>query len=376
MDFQHYLDRVFYDNSLRQWSIALAIALALFCTLLLARGVVAKRLGAVAERTTTVFDDVVVALDRRTRLYFLVALAVMVASRFLTLSATVDRYIATGFTVVLLMQLGVWGTTVVGSWAGRLVERRSANADAVSASTIRALSVAAKILLWTVLVIMALAKFDVDVSALVTGLGIGGVAIALAVQNILGDLFAALSIVFDKPFDVGDFIVLDQTGAMGTVEHIGLKTTRLRSLSGEQIVVSNSELLKNRIRNFKRMYERRVVFTMDVTYDTSADLMARIPAMIREVVTSQQRVRFDRSHFSTFTDSALRLETVYFVLDPDYNRFMDIQQSINIELLRRFGAEGIQFAFPTRTVQLVESCGAAETPARQVEETIERTPAA
>jgi small-conductance mechanosensitive channel len=193
----------------------------------------------------------------------------------------------------------------------------------------------------------------VNVTALVTGLGIGGVAIALAVQNVLSDVFAALAIVFDKPFDVGDAIAVDQV--QGTVEHIGLKTTRIRSLSGEQIVISNNELLKNRIRNYKRMFERRVVFLLDVTYDTPPDTIGRIPAMVREIVNAQQPVRFDRSHFSGFTESALRVETVYFVLDPDYNRYLDIQQRINLELLRRFAAEGIRFAFPTRAIHVEAS---------------------
>jgi len=141
---------------------------------------------------------------------------------------------------------------------------------------------------------------------------------------------------------------------MGTVERIGLKTTRVRSLSGEQIIISNSDLLKSRIRNYKRQIERRVVFTTDVTYDTSPETIERIPGMIREVVSSQQLVRFDRSHFTQYTDSSLRLETVYYVLDADYTRYLDIQQSINLELLRRFNAEKIGFAFPTRTVILEE----------------------
>jgi len=184
--------------------------------------------------------------------------------------------------------------------------------------------------------------------AALVGLIFAIVAIALAVQNILGDLFAALSIVFDKPFDVGDSIAVDQ--AQGTVERIGLKTTRIRSISGEQIIISNSELLKSRIRNYKRQLDRRVVFTTDVTYDTPPEVIAGIPGMIREVISAQQPVRFDRSHFTQYTDSALRVETVYHVLDADYGRYLDIQQTINLELLRRFNAAKIEFAFPTRSI--------------------------
>jgi small-conductance mechanosensitive channel len=154
--------------------------------------------------------------------------------------------------------------------------------------------------------------------------------------------------VLDKPFIVGDFITVDDFA--GTVEQIGLKTTRLRSLSGEQIIFANGELLKGRIRNYKRLYERRNVFSIDVSYATPTDVVTRIPGMLRQIVESQQPVRFDRSHFSAYTDSALRFETVYFVLDPDYNKHMDIQQAIFVSVLDRFRRDGIEFAFPTRVI--------------------------
>jgi small-conductance mechanosensitive channel len=143
------------------------------------------------------------------------------------------------------------------------------------------------------------------------------------------------------------------------VEQIGLKTTRLRSLSGEQIIFANAELLKGRIRNYKRLYERRNLFALDVTYDTPPAVVARIPGMIREIVEAQRPVRFDRSHFSGYGESALRFETVYYVLDPDYNRHMDIQQAIFLAVLERFEREGIAFAFPTRTIVHKHEPGAA-----------------
>jgi small-conductance mechanosensitive channel len=347
------LDRVYYHNSVSAWGIASAIALGTFVVLMLARWLLVGRLAAIAKRTTTIADDILVELATKTRPYFLATASVVIGSRWLTLPPSTDRYLATAVLIVALLQIGVWGTTGVTFTIQRQVQRRSAHADAASASTIRAIGVGVKLVLWTVLIITALARFGVNVTALVTGLGIGGVAIALAVQNVLSDVFAALAIVFDKPFDVGDAIAVDQM--QGTVEHIGLKTTRIRSISGEQIVISNNELLKNRIRNYKRMFDRRVVFLLDVTYDTSPETVERIPAMVREVVTSQQPVRFDRSHFSGFTESALRVETVYFVLDPDYNRYLDIQQRINLALLRRFAAEGIRFAFPTRAIHVEAS---------------------
>jgi len=200
----------------------------------------------------------------------------------------------------------------------------------------------------------------VDVTALVAGLGVGGIAVALAVQNILGDLFASFSIVLDRPFVMGDFIIVGDY--MGTVEHVGLKTTRIRSLSGEQLVFSNTDLLGSRIRNYKRMAERRVVFSLGVLYQTSPEQLEKIPQMIREIVEAQTPVRFDRAHFKEYGASSLNFEVVYYILDPDYNRYMDIQQAVNLEIYRRFDEEGIEFAYPTQTLYLrreVEDAAAA-----------------
>jgi len=356
MNPDQFLDRVLYHNSMRQWAIAIAIALVAFLGLLLVRFVLVGRLGAVAKRTSTEWDDILVELVARTRPYFLAATAIVVGSHFLALPPTTDHYFDATFALVLLVQCGLWGVGAVDLWIQRHSSLRTSHSDIASATTMRALGLAAKLVLWTIVFITALDKFGVNVSTLVTGLGIGGVAIALAVQNILGDLFAALSIVFDKPFDVGDSIAVDQ--AQGTVERIGLKTTRIRSISGEQIIISNSELLKSRIRNYKRQLDRRVVFTTDVTYDTPPEVIASIPGMIREVISAQQPVRFDRSHFTQYTDSALRVETVYHVLDADYGRYLDIQQTINLELLRRFNAAKIEFAFPTRSI-VINGAGVA-----------------
>src|SRR3954463_1291542 len=349
-----FLDRVLYHNSLRQWAIAITVALVAFFALLLVRYLLIGRLGAAAKRTSTELDNILVEIVARTRPYFLAAAAVVVGSRFLVLPPTTDRYFDAAFALVLLVQCGLWGGTAVDLWIHRRAGFRVAQADVASVTTMRALGIAAKLVLWSIIFITALDKFGVNVTTLVTGLGIGGVAIALAGQNVLGDLFAALSIVFDKPFDVGDAISVDQV--QGTVERIGLKTTRLRSVSGEQIIISNSELLKSRIRNYKRQLDRRVVFTTDVTFDTPPEVLARIPGMIRELISAQHPVRFDRSHFTQCTDWALRIETVYYVLDADYTRYLDIQQTINLELLRRLAAENIELAFPTRTI-IVESDG-------------------
>jgi small-conductance mechanosensitive channel len=201
---------------------------------------------------------------------------------------------------------------------------------------------------WAAVLLVLLDNLGVNITTLIAGLGVGGIAVALAAQNVLGDLFSSLSIVLDKPFVVGDFIVIGEF--MGSVEHVGLKTTRLRSLSGEQVVFSNTDLLNSRIRNYGRMFERRVVSKIGVTYQTPAGKLRRIPTIIRDIVEAQDKVRFDRAHFQTFGDSALTFEFVYYVLTPEYNYYMDVQQSINLALFEQLAAEGVEFAYPTQTV--------------------------
>jgi small-conductance mechanosensitive channel len=350
-----FLDTTWYHNSVREWITAGLILVVGFALLAIVRRTIAGRLREPAARTPSHLDDLAVDLVRRTTNVFLFLLCLEAASRALQIPERLDRVADKVLVAVTLFQIAVWGNGIINFWLRRHVDRRRAAADAASATTIGALGYAAKIALWMVIVVSALENLGLNITALVTGLGIGGIAIALAVQNVLGDLLAALAIVMDKPFDVGDFIVVDVL--QGTVEHVGLKTTRLRSLGGEQIVISNSELLKGRIRNFKRMVERRVVFTTDVAYETHVDVLARIPATLREIVSANRPVRFERSHFMAYTESALRVETVYYVLDPDYNRYMDIQQQVNLEILRRFRAEGIDFAYPSRPVVYLEEKG-------------------
>ena len=220
--------------------------------------------------------------------------------------------------------------------------------DPASVTTIRALGFLATAVVWAAVFLVALDNLGVRVTAMVAGLGIGGVAIALAVQNILGDLFASLSIILDKPFVYGDFISVGDMS--GTVEKVGLKTTRIRSISGEQLIFSNSDLLQSRVRNYKRMMERRVVFSIGVVYRTTREQLEAIPGIIRDAIEALPQLRFDRAHFKTFGPSSLDVEVVYYVLSPDFSIYMDRQQAINLTILDRFNDAGIDFAFPTSTV--------------------------
>jgi small-conductance mechanosensitive channel len=343
------LARSWYGPSVTQWLIAAATLGGAYLVLAVGRRVLVKRLGALAARTTTDWDDAAVIVLERTRSYFLFVVALYAATRTLELPGTIERVLRAIYVVVTLVQAAVWGSALVSFAADHYTRQRAAD-DIGTRTTITAVAYAGRFVLWALLLVTGLQNFGINVTALVTGLGIGGIAIALALQNILGDLFAALAIVLDKPFVVGDSIQVDAIA--GTVEHVGLKTTRLRSVNGEQVIFGNNDLLKSRIRNFKRMHERRVVFALDLSYDTAPDQLARIPEIVRVAIAAQPLTRFDRCHLLTFGESALRFETVYSMLDADYAKYAATQHAINLELLRRFAGDKIRFAFPTRTVYL------------------------
>ena len=346
------LHHVFYGNEIQAWLVALGIAAGSLLVLRLVEAVVIARLQRLTKKTSTVIDDIVIASIRKTKLIYLLIVGIYLGSRALELPERVHSFGWKTLIVASLLQAGVWVSVGLQLW---LEHYRETEEDGANRTTMNALSFIGRIALWATILLLVLDNLGIDVTALVAGLGIGGIAIALAVQNILGDLFASLSIVLDKPFVNGDFIMVGDL--LGSVEHIGIKTTRIRSLSGEQLVFSNADLLGSRIRNFGRMEQRRVVFSIGATYQTPADKLEAVPNIIQEAVEAQDNTRFDRSHFSSYGDFSLNFETVYYVHSADYNLYMDIQQAINLEIYRRFGEEGIEFAYPTQTLFLEKSEG-------------------
>jgi small-conductance mechanosensitive channel len=346
-----FFDETFLGNTMRLWAIGLAVALGTSIVLATVKRFLVHRLGILALKTSTDIDDLLVDLLNRTRIYFLFAAGLYAGSHVLSLNADVITARRTILVLLLLLQSAVWGNGLIAYLLGRMAKGRMGG-EAASATTVTALSFISKTVVWSIVLLLALENLGFDVTALVAGLGVTGIAVALALQNILGDLFASLSIVLDQPFVIGDFIVVD--ALQGTVEQIGLKTTRVRSLSGEQIIFSNADLLKSRVRNFKRMQERRVAFTFGVTYQTTEAQLATIPGILREIINAQPATRFDRAHFQALGEFALTFEVVYFVEKSDYLLFMDIQQAINLGMLRRFREEGISFAYPTRTLVMRE----------------------
>ena len=327
-----------WDNSLRTWGLALgAGGLSLF-GLTVARRVGLGRMEALAKEAEALWLDLLLAVLRSTSLVSLLAVALWLALKTLATTPAVDHILKVGLILAVLFQGALWVSAAITFILKDAIRRRQAQ-DAGSVTALSAMGLVAKLVLWVLVLLLALSNLGVNITGLLAGLGVGGIAVALAVQNILGDLFASLSIVLDKPFSVGDLITVGN--CVGTVEHIGMKTTRVHSLSGEQIIFSNSDLLKSRIRNHKRMGERRVLFCIGVSRRTPHAQLAGLSGLLREIIEAQKGVRFDRAHFRDMTGLSLVFEMVYFLADPGYNVFMDSQEAINLEIVRRFEAQAI-----------------------------------
>lgn len=342
-------------NAPADFLAALAIALTVWIALALARRYGGRAIAHLARRTEARWDDVLADTVRATSLLLLLPVALHAGASALDMPARLARFIELAAVAALLLQAGLWTHRFIGRWVAQKIEA-SRQREPEGATALGLLAFAARVVAWSLVMLLVLDQLGFDITALVAGLGIGGVAVALAVQSVLGDLFASLSIVLDKPFVVGDFIVVDNL--RGEVERVGIKTTRIRSLDGELLVFANGDLLKSRIRNFQRMRERRILFTVGVTYQTSPEKLRRIPEWLREAVEAQPRTRFDRAHFKEYGDSALVFEVVYYVLDRDYNRYMDVQQGVNLAIFERFAREAVDFAYPTRTVYWVQETAA------------------
>lgn len=328
-----------YSNTLTAWITALITFAAVFSAFYLLKSFVGRR----ARRSAVPPSHVQELLRdsvKRTRLYFILVVALWAASLALTLNAHHEHIWHLVVMVVVLLQTGIWAGGLVVFWSERIAEHREA--DAGTRMTISVVAIAVRVMLWLIVLLVILDNLGINITALVTGLGIGGIAIALAVQNILGDLFAALSIVLDKPFVVGDSISVGD--ASGSVEHIGLKSTRLRSDSGELIIISNGDLLKSRIRNFRGQEKRLVILKLGIAYGTPAEKLARVPEIIRAAAEKEKSVKFDRSNFTTFGIFALVTESVYSVYKLSYAEYMNAQQRINLEIYRQLSAESIEIA--------------------------------
>ena len=355
MDF---LNTEYFGNPMRAWLISAALLLAFAAVFAMVSRILSGRIEKLSQRTNTSFDDALAAAMAATRSGLLLFIAVFFASRSLELPERVARWVGIVAGAAALIQVGFWSVAwldvVLLSW-----KQSKLGDDPDASATFNFVHYAINLAVWAIVLLLLLENLGVDISALVTGLGIGGIALALAIQNILGDLFASLTILLDKPFLVGDYLAVDDLS--GTVESIGLNTTRITSLTGEQLVFSNKDLLQSRIRNYGRMEERRILFRIGVVYGTPPSVLQMIPDMIQTAIEGQDLTRFDRSHFKEFGESALNFETVYHMTVPDYKAYMDVQQRVNLAVLHSFESQGIEFAFPTQHVYL-ETVGGTDRP--------------
>lgn len=325
-----------------------AVVVVVFIVLRAVRALALRAMKKSADAQKTGVGQLLSNLARSTSSLFLLLIALYCATFAIPLGPRTAAVVGTVIQIVLLLQLGIWSIRIALYFIEGFVRRRPEEDGARLATAMGAITFVTQFVIWVLVVLLILSAMHINITALVAGLGVGGIAVALAAQSILGDLFASLSIVLDQPFAVGHFIVIDDIA--GTVEHVGIKSTRIRSLSGELIILSNASLLSARIHNYKHFQERRILFSIGVTYDTAPEKLAAIPGMIREAITAIANTRFDRAHFKGFGDSSLDYEIVYFVQSPDYGLYMDIQQEINLALFQRFAEEGIDFAFPSRTL--------------------------
>ncbi|MGB4973259.1 MAG: mechanosensitive ion channel family protein [Cyclobacteriaceae bacterium] len=348
-----FLSTEYYGNTVQSYLTVVGMILGAMLIIRLFRKGIVHRLKKWATTTETNFDDYVVSAVERFILPMLNVAAMYFAIKTLNLSEEGAIILRNGFVVAFTFYAIRLTTSSLRILLESYAKRQEGGEEKVK--QLKGIMIVISIMIWSMGGVFLFDNLGYDVTAIITGLGIGGLAVALAAQTILGDLFNYFVIFFDRPFEIGDFIVVDDK--RGNVEYVGIKTTRIKSISGEQIIISNSDLTNSRVHNFKRMEKRRILFTLGVTYQTTPEQLKVIPEVISKIVTDQPDAQMDRCHFSSYGDFSLNFETVYFVTEPDYVKYMDIQQSINLQIFEAFAERRIEFAYPTQTLFLEKGSG-------------------
>ena len=341
-------ERIFYGNPIADWLLAGLLALAVWSGLSLMRRFIAARSKRYSgdHRSTPV--RLAFYLAGNTKQFFFLALALYAGQEGLMLTPRLQHVLANVALILILVQVGLWAGRSLRFYLE--IKEMERGSDRLFAGSLDIINFVARLVIWSLLTLVALDNLGVNITALLAGLGVGGVAVALALQNVLGDLFASLSIALDKPFVVGDSLNIDTY--TGSVEHIGIKTTRLRSDTGEQIILSNADILKSRVRNYGRMTEQRVLTTLRVAYATPTEVLAGIPKLLEDIVRGQPSARFERCHLRSLGESSLQFELSYFAQQPKLNPMMDLQQMVNFQIINEFRRVGIEFAPPAQRVVL------------------------
>lgn len=341
-----FLQTVIFKNTIEDYAMSLLVFLTLFLGFSIAKRVTIHYAGKITARTVSDFDDFIVQLIYQIGWPVMAAISLYMATSSLVLPEGVRTLIRYVVVFVVTIRVILIVQAIIQYSVGKILAKRMKSSVH---PMIKGMTWVIRWALWVVGGVFILSNLGINVSSLVAGIGIGGIAVAMASQAVLGDAFSAVCIYLDRPFEIGDFIIIDDK--LGTVEHIGIKTTRIRSLSGEQLVFSNSDLTKSRVSNYKRMQTRRIVFKISIAYETPIEKVEGIPQIIKDIL-KQQDVNIERVHFSSLGDFSLLYEIVYHVKSADYGVYMDKQQAINLAIMKAFHKEGINFAYPTQTLYM------------------------
>lgn len=329
------------------WIISLAVMLTVFAALLKLRNYIGKWMGEMTGEVSLDSGKLVRGIITRTGTYFLLAVSLYAGSMVLVLPPFISSKLGLVIFLLFLLQISQWGSWLITYAVNRTIKKKK-TAGSEDTAIFGVVKFFLKTAMWAIIVLLALDNLGVNITALVAGMGVGGIAVALAAQKILSDLFGALSIVLDKPFTIGDFIEVGDLS--GTVENIGIKNTRLRAPSGVQIIIPNSDLLQGNIHNYKDRLERREKFTLSVTYQTPLEKLKLIPGWLKDIIESQENARFGRAHFKKYGSSSLDFEILYWIVKPDYSLFVKVQDQINYLIYEKFEKENVEFAYPTQTL--------------------------
>jgi small-conductance mechanosensitive channel len=345
------IQEVFQTNSLNGEIIASAITFSVVVLLSgLSYFIFSKYISRWAERSKTTVDDEIFRGVKNIVIGLIVLFGVYYTLSSLSFLADYSGYLSQLFSILAIVLIAFAATRVGYVLLGWYVGKRKNSQNGMNSHMLFVLKKLMQVIIYIGAFLIILYVLQINLSGVVVGLGVGGIAIALAVQNTLGDFFSALSIYFDRPFEIGDFVIVGEQS--GTVTNIGMKSTRVKLLQGEELIISNKELTSTQVRNFKKLDKRRIVFNVGVTYDTPLVKLKKIPDLIAKIIKAQEFVEFDRAHFSEFGDFSLKFEIVYFVTVSDYLKYMDTQQSINFSIKEAFEKEGIELAFPTQTIHI------------------------
>jgi small-conductance mechanosensitive channel len=355
MDYQKYLDFNLWGNSGEDYLQSILIFVGALLVFKIAQVIIIKRIESVTQKTETDIDDFMMTLIKSIKPPFYFLISIYLASRFLEIKEIISKFIDGVIFIAVVLQLILIAQRIIDYVSIKIIQKTTRENGEMTEdeirgeeAVVRTVGRVVKFIIWAMAILFVLSNMGVNVTSALAGLGIGGIAIAMASKDILSDIIAAITIFIDKPFKVGQFVQVGDN--MGTVEYVGAKTTRIKTLQGEELIIPNQELANSRVQNYKRMEKRRVVFNLGVVYGTKLEKLKKIPNLVKEIVEKVENTEFDRSNFATYGDFSLNFENVYYINTADYNEYMNIQEKINLAIYEKFEEEGIEFAYPTQTV--------------------------